>query len=215
MAVLANDVENVDSRFTHIKIDVLLSLVRTKAVGHVRDIRRLVVALSRARLGLYIFGRLKLFQNCHELEPAFKRLVQRPTKLWIRMGEMYPNTTRLVGGDEDEEDKEEDKEEETKGKKGKKAPKKKAAKKGKDAKKEKEGAEEGMGKDHEIESIAQIGEYVFGMMKEQQQFAIQQQNEYLKSLQPPSEDAEEAEGQEATERDEEGSAAGAMDVDKE
>ncbi|KAF9315831.1 hypothetical protein BG003_002627 [Podila horticola] len=189
---------------------VLLSLVRTKAVGHVRDIRRLVVALSRARLGLYIFGRLKLFQNCHELEPAFKRLVQRPTKLWIRTGEMYPNTTRLVGGDEDEEDKEEDKEE-TKGKKGKKAaPKKKAAKKGKDAK-EKAG-EEAKGNDHEIESIAQIGEYVFGMMKEQQQFAIQQQNEYLKSLQPPSEDAEEGAQEEG---DVEGSSEGAMDVDKE
>ncbi|KAF9207400.1 hypothetical protein BGZ49_000487, partial [Haplosporangium sp. Z 27] len=75
---------------------VLLSLVRTKAVGHVRDVRRLVVALSRARLGLYIFGRLKLFQDCHELEPAFKRLLKRPTKLWLKTGEMYPNTTRLV-----------------------------------------------------------------------------------------------------------------------
>ena len=31
---------------------IILSLVRTKAVGHLRDIRRLVVAVSRARLGL-------------------------------------------------------------------------------------------------------------------------------------------------------------------
>tara|TARA_R110002050_G_scaffold85632_1_gene182672 strand:- start:173 stop:445 length:273 start_codon:yes stop_codon:yes gene_type:complete len=31
---------------------ILLSLVRTKAVGHIRDVRRLVVAMSRARLGL-------------------------------------------------------------------------------------------------------------------------------------------------------------------
>lgn len=30
---------------------ILLSLVRTKNVGHLRDIRRLVVAMSRARLG--------------------------------------------------------------------------------------------------------------------------------------------------------------------
>lgn len=36
---------------------VLLSLVRSKAVGHIRDMRRLVVAVSRARLGLYVFGR--------------------------------------------------------------------------------------------------------------------------------------------------------------
>lgn len=36
---------------------VLLSLVRTRSVGHLRDVRRLVVAMSRARLGMYIFGR--------------------------------------------------------------------------------------------------------------------------------------------------------------
>ena len=36
---------------------ILLSLVRTKHVGHLRDVRRLIVAMSRARLGLYIFGR--------------------------------------------------------------------------------------------------------------------------------------------------------------
>ncbi|CAF5035385.1 unnamed protein product, partial [Rotaria sp. Silwood1] len=42
---------------------ILLSLVRTKAVGHLRDVRRLVVAMSRARLGLYIFGRVNLFER--------------------------------------------------------------------------------------------------------------------------------------------------------
>jgi hypothetical protein len=36
---------------------VLLSLVRTRAIGHIRDVRRLVVAMSRARLGLYVFCR--------------------------------------------------------------------------------------------------------------------------------------------------------------
>ncbi len=36
---------------------ILLSLVRTRTVGHLRDVRRLVVAMSRARLGLYVFGR--------------------------------------------------------------------------------------------------------------------------------------------------------------
>ena len=33
---------------------MLLSLVRTRSVGHVRDVRRLVVAMSRARLGLML-----------------------------------------------------------------------------------------------------------------------------------------------------------------
>lgn len=51
---------------------ILISLVRTKAVGHLRDVRRLVVAMSRARLGLYIFGRASLFKNCLELQQTFK-----------------------------------------------------------------------------------------------------------------------------------------------
>ena len=50
-------------------------------MGHFRDVRRLVVALSRARLGLYVFGRVELFSNCFELRPAFARLLQRPTQV--------------------------------------------------------------------------------------------------------------------------------------
>ncbi|KAG0363594.1 hypothetical protein BGZ54_008106 [Gamsiella multidivaricata] len=172
---------------------VLLSLVRTKAVGHVRDVRRLIVALSRARLGLYIFGRQKLFQNCHELEPAFKRLLERPTKLWLKTGEMYPNTTRLItGGTGDEKTKEdavakEAEEEQAQKKGGKKTKKAKKNKAEKEEAKEKEAAKT---KDYEIESVSQIGEYVFGMMKEQQQYAVQLQQTYIQSLQPPSEETE-------------------------
>jgi intron-binding protein aquarius len=69
---------------------VLLSLVRTESVGHIRDLRRLVVALSRARLGLYVFGRLSLFENCFELMPAFSRLKQHPVTLRLVAGESYP-----------------------------------------------------------------------------------------------------------------------------
>ena len=50
---------------------VLLSLVRTRFVGHIRDVRRLVVAMSRARLGLYVFCRRSLFEQCYELQPTF------------------------------------------------------------------------------------------------------------------------------------------------
>lgn len=56
---------------------ILISLVRTKAVGHIRDVRRLVVAMSRARLGLYIFGRVGLFKNCLELQQTFKLVSKR------------------------------------------------------------------------------------------------------------------------------------------
>ena len=58
---------------------VLLSLVRTRAVGHLRDVRRLVVAFSRARLGVYVFGRAELFANCYEMAPAMTQLMARPT----------------------------------------------------------------------------------------------------------------------------------------
>lgn len=68
---------------------VLISLVRTKNVGHLRDVRRLVVAASRARLGLYIFGRVSLFKNCFELQPTFKLLMARPQKLQLVKDELF------------------------------------------------------------------------------------------------------------------------------
>lgn len=69
---------------------VLISLVRTKTVGHLRDVRRLVVAASRARLGLYVFGRVSLFKNCFELQPTFKLLMKRPQQLQLLEKETYP-----------------------------------------------------------------------------------------------------------------------------
>ncbi|KAG0240897.1 hypothetical protein BGW41_006553 [Actinomortierella wolfii] len=168
---------------------VLLSLVRTKAVGHIRDVRRLVVALSRARLGLYVFGRKKLFQNCHELEPALKRLLERPTNLCVQTGEMYPNTTRLVQkpasleADKAEEEEEEEGEEEKTNKKGSKKAAAKKKKKQQQKEKEKQKEEEATAnKTYEIDSVEQMGQYVFGMMKEQQQYAIQQHQQYMQAL---------------------------------
>lgn len=74
---------------------VLLSLVRTESVGHLRDVRRLVVAVSRARLGLYIFGRYALFSSVFELQKTFDQLAERPTKLQLVLGENAP-TERTV-----------------------------------------------------------------------------------------------------------------------
>lgn len=70
---------------------VLLSLVRTRSVGHMRDIRRLVVALSRARLGLYVFGRMGLFERCIELSQSIQKFLEFPTKLALMPTESFPS----------------------------------------------------------------------------------------------------------------------------
>jgi intron-binding protein aquarius len=73
---------------------ILLSLVRTRFVGHLRDVRRLVVAMSRARLGLYVFCRRSLFEQCYELQPTFQLLLQRPDHLALNMNEITSYTER-------------------------------------------------------------------------------------------------------------------------
>lgn len=57
--------------------------------------RRLTVALSRARLGLYVLGRREVFESCFELKPAFDLLFQRPDKLMLVPGEIFP-TSRML-----------------------------------------------------------------------------------------------------------------------
>mmetsp|Transcript_30765 Transcript_30765/g.45241 ORF Transcript_30765/g.45241 Transcript_30765/m.45241 type:complete len:667 (-) Transcript_30765:1377-3377(-) len=74
---------------------IILSLVRTKNVGHLRDIRRLVVAVSRARLGLYVLCRKDLFCHCHELRRTMDQLAAKPTKLQLVKGEHFP-TERMA-----------------------------------------------------------------------------------------------------------------------
>ncbi|GBE61274.1 Intron-binding aquarius [Babesia ovata] len=68
---------------------VLLSLVRTARPGHLRDPRRMLVALSRARLGLYIFGSWRLFRGCRQLQQFASRL------------DAYPKELRLLPDDTD------------------------------------------------------------------------------------------------------------------
>lgn len=68
---------------------ILLSLVRSKHVGHLRDIRRLVVALSRARMGIYVFGREEIFGKCLEIKPSFSQMLARPQQLALVTGEHF------------------------------------------------------------------------------------------------------------------------------
>ncbi|KAH0527471.1 hypothetical protein TsFJ059_002472 [Trichoderma semiorbis] len=78
---------------------IILSLTRTSRVGYLRDVRRMTVAFSRARLGLYVLGRREVFEACPELRPAFDVLLQRPDKLILVTGELFP--TERQSTDED------------------------------------------------------------------------------------------------------------------
>ena len=52
------------------------------------------MAMSRARLGLYIFCRRALFEQCYELQPTFQLLLQRPDSLALNLQESSPTTER-------------------------------------------------------------------------------------------------------------------------
>ena len=74
---------------------IILSLVRTTRPGYLRDIRRLTVALSRARLGLYILGRRSVFEATPELARAFELPLKRPPNLMLTINELYPSNRSL------------------------------------------------------------------------------------------------------------------------
>jgi intron-binding protein aquarius len=78
-----------------VDVDIILSLTRTSRPGYLRDIRRLTVALSRARLGLYVLGRRAVFSATPDLATAFSHLLSRPDKLILTTGEMFPTERSL------------------------------------------------------------------------------------------------------------------------
>ena len=60
------------------------------------------MALSRARLGLYILGRREVFESCFELRQAFDILLERPDKLMLVTGELWPSK-RVLSEEEGKE----------------------------------------------------------------------------------------------------------------
>ena len=59
------------------------------------------MALSRARLGLYILGRREVFETVPELREAFDILLRRPDKLQLVIGEMFDTASRTVEAETD------------------------------------------------------------------------------------------------------------------
>eukprot|EP00917_Polyrhabdina_sp_WS-2016_P009265 GHVP01020664.1.p1 GENE.GHVP01020664.1~~GHVP01020664.1.p1 ORF type:complete len:1415 (+),score=266.26 GHVP01020664.1:1437-5681(+) len=75
---------------------VIVSMVRTSQVGHVSQPKRVLVACSRARLGLYVFGRQRLFHSCRPLKKFMDRFGAKPNDLEIVQREQYGQITRKV-----------------------------------------------------------------------------------------------------------------------
>ncbi|ETO33776.1 hypothetical protein RFI_03328 [Reticulomyxa filosa] len=75
---------------------IVLSLVTTKNIGHIRDIQTLVVALSRAKFELYIFARINIFLQCFELKNGFDLLMKRPQRLHLVTKEKKNNKRILA-----------------------------------------------------------------------------------------------------------------------
>lgn len=59
----------------------------------------MTVAVSRARLGLYVLGRREVFEACPELRPTFDKLLQRSDKLMLVTGELWPAERMLAEED--------------------------------------------------------------------------------------------------------------------
>jgi intron-binding protein aquarius len=70
---------------------VLFSLVRTSAIPEsIESMTALINALSRARLGLYIFGDKQLYDNSFSLTPALSKYNNITSKLCLVAGEKNP-----------------------------------------------------------------------------------------------------------------------------
>lgn len=70
---------------------VIISLTRTKSVGYLRDFRRLVVAFSRGRFGLYVFGNFSLFNKYDEFKIVMDYFKQKSFKLELYPSESFKN----------------------------------------------------------------------------------------------------------------------------
>ncbi|KAG5439256.1 hypothetical protein PCANB_001555 [Pneumocystis canis] len=75
--------------------EFLHSNAGTKNLGYLKELDRLIVAVSRARLGLYILGRRNIFESCFELQSITSKLFKNPEKLQLVSGEMWPSNRKI------------------------------------------------------------------------------------------------------------------------
>ena len=75
---------------------VIMSLVRSKNVGYLKDIRRIMVGISRACLGLFVLGRYELFKQCSELNEVISKFEDNELKLMVCLDSENENNFEKV-----------------------------------------------------------------------------------------------------------------------
>ena len=68
---------------------IILSMVRTRRLGHTQDLRRWITSISRCKLGIYVLGSWKLFSEAaHEgtiaFGPSLEIFATKPLSLVIK-----------------------------------------------------------------------------------------------------------------------------------
>ncbi|ETW47294.1 hypothetical protein PFMALIP_04643 [Plasmodium falciparum MaliPS096_E11] len=72
---------------------IILSLVRSRSIGYMKNIKRLIVAFSRARFGLYVLGNYNLYKKAYEFKKPLYFFKKNKLQLSLHINEHYLNTT--------------------------------------------------------------------------------------------------------------------------
>ncbi|CRH01565.1 P-loop containing nucleoside triphosphate hydrolase, putative [Plasmodium relictum] len=73
---------------------VIISLVRSKSIGYLKNIKRLIVAFSRARFGLYVVGNYNLYSKNYEFKKPLYFFKKNKLELSLQLNEHFNTTER-------------------------------------------------------------------------------------------------------------------------
>ncbi|SBS95816.1 hypothetical protein POVCU1_030190 [Plasmodium ovale curtisi] len=73
---------------------VIISLVRSKSIGYMKNVKRLIVAFSRARFGLYVLGNYNLYKNNYEFKKPLYFFKKNKLELSLQTNEHFNTTDR-------------------------------------------------------------------------------------------------------------------------
>ncbi|KJP85407.1 hypothetical protein AK88_04946 [Plasmodium fragile] len=73
---------------------VIISLVRSRSIGYMKNIKRLIVAFSRARFGLYVVGNYNLYKKNYEFKKPLYFFKKNRLELSLQMNEQFNTAQR-------------------------------------------------------------------------------------------------------------------------